>query len=888
MVSETLAHYRIVEKLGQGGMGEVYVAEDTKLDRRVALKVLPPELADPQHLARFEREAKAVAALNHPNIVTLHSVEEADGVRFLTMELVEGETLTRSIREGGLPLARFFDIAVAVADALRAAHERGITHRDLKPGNIMLDREGRVKVLDFGLVKLLEGESSPQRREAPTEALTEEGSILGTVPYMSPEQVQGKTVDHRSDIFSLGVVLYEMATGRRPFEGETSADLMSSILRDTPESVTQLSADYPRHVGRIVKRCLEKDPSRRYQSTLEVRNELENLREEVDSGEVVSESARAAALAAPRSRRWWPVALAVVTLVVLAAVYGLLRPAEETGATAPPLQATFSQLTRQAGLEVQPSLSPDGKFLVYASDATGNWDIYLQRIGGQNPISLTAGSEEDDLHPAYSPDGDLIAFRSERDGGGIFLMGATGESVRRLTESGYNPTWSPDGGEILFATEGVGENPLSRTGVSELWVVEVASGETRSIFKGDAVQPSWSPRGHRVAYWGLPPDGGQRDIWTVRSDGGDPVPVTDDPPLDWSPVWSPDGRYLCFSSDRGGSLNLWRIAIDEESGEVLGEPEPLTTPSKWSGQLSVSQDGQRIVFTALERGSNIKRVPFDPMAESVAGAAESVTRSTAPVDSEVLSPDGQWLAYRSSGRQEDLFVVRSDGSDPRRLTDDLHKDRGPSWSPDGERIVFYSDRSGRYELWTIRPDGSGLQQLTDTTGRPFWYPKWSPDGSRIAVANEQGTFLFDLSQPPPLSTPEPLPPLGEDEVFQAWAWSPEGRRLAGYVGNPAGGYLPGLVVYSLDSGEYDRLADLRGGYNNGWGVTPAWLSDGRRLLGGARGGLFLVDSQSKKVRQILEAPPGTVLAVPRLSEGDRTLYFQRLTLEADIWLATMQ
>jgi non-specific serine/threonine protein kinase len=281
MIGQTLSHYSILDKLGEGGMGTVYLAEDTSLGRRVALKVLPSQMAsDPDRLRRFKREAKTVAALSHPNIVTLYSVEESDYGHFITMELVEGESLEELIGAHGLSLEKIFSIAIPLADALSAAHRQGITHRDLKPANVMITGDGRVKILDFGLAKLQPESGAPEEPEMATLALTREGMVMGTVPYMSPEQVQGRRVDHRADIFSLGVLLYEMATGTRPFKGETSADLISSILRDAPQPVTEVNVDLPNHLGRVVNRCLEKDLQRRYQTALDVKNELEQLQKE--------------------------------------------------------------------------------------------------------------------------------------------------------------------------------------------------------------------------------------------------------------------------------------------------------------------------------------------------------------------------------------------------------------------------------------------------------------------------------------------------------------------------------------------------------------------------------------------------------------------------------
>ncbi|MEE9561830.1 MAG: protein kinase [Thermoanaerobaculia bacterium] len=286
MIGQTLSHFKILEKLGEGGMGAVYLAEDLELNRQVALKVLPAEMAsDPERLSRFKREAKAVAALNHPNIVTIYSVEDSDEGRFISMELVKGRSLEEMIGPQGLPIGQFFKIAVPLADALSAAHQSGVTHRDLKPANIMVSEEGRVKVLDFGLAKLQTVDPSAADPDLPTQALTQEGMVMGTVPYMSPEQVQSKPLDQRTDIFSLGIILYELATGQRPFRGDTSADLISSILRDSPRAVTQVKVDLPNHLGRIVGRCLEKEPARRYQTASELRGELEHLQEEIGKDE---------------------------------------------------------------------------------------------------------------------------------------------------------------------------------------------------------------------------------------------------------------------------------------------------------------------------------------------------------------------------------------------------------------------------------------------------------------------------------------------------------------------------------------------------------------------------------------------------------------------------
>jgi len=341
MIGSQLNHYKILGKLGTGGMGEVYAAEDTRLNRKVAIKILPEDLAaDPERRERFEREAQTIAALNHPNIVTIYSVEESDGLHFITMELVEGRPLGEVVPDTGMKLADFFKLAVPMVDALDAAHKKGITHRDIKPSNVMVTDEGRIKVLDFGLAKLARAESPLDPAEAATmlapSDLTEQGQILGTVNYMSPEQAEGKAVDHRSDIFSLGVVLYEMATGEAPFKGDTKISVITSIMRDTPPPVSDLNVELPQHLGRVVNRSLAKDPERRYQSTTDLRNELEDLKEEIATSELRQSAMRMKAAPAAAGGGLKYLGIAAGVIAVLAVGYFLATRGVEAPAAPPP------------------------------------------------------------------------------------------------------------------------------------------------------------------------------------------------------------------------------------------------------------------------------------------------------------------------------------------------------------------------------------------------------------------------------------------------------------------------------------------------------------------------------------------------------------------------
>jgi Tol biopolymer transport system component len=888
LIGETLNHYRILEKLGSGGMGEVYLAEDTRLNRKVALKVLPARMAsDPERRERFEREAQAVAALNHPNIVTIHSVEESGGIHYITMELIRGRTLSELIPAKGLSLARFFDLSIPLSDAVNAAHKRGITHRDLKPDNIMLTDDGRLKILDFGLVKLREESAgNPMASHLPTANLTVEGLVMGTVAYMSPEQAEGKPVDHRSDIFSLGVVLYQMATGTQPFRGDTRISVLSSILRDAPSSVTDLNPALPRHLGRIIKRCLAKDPEERYQTSQDLRNELVELRKEIDSG-MGEPAATAAGAAAGRSGRGWGTVLLTLGVLAVAALGALLlRSRAPSGESQPPpIHGSFTQLTDQAGAEIFPTLSPDGKMLAYVTAAAGNLDIYVQSVGGQNAVNVTKDSAVDDVQPAFSPDGQKIAFRSERDGGGIFVMGVFGDAVTRLSDSGYRPTWSPDGTEIAYETEGW-MLPAGRNSTSQLWAINVSNREKRKITNGDAVQPAWSPHGLRIAYWAVPPGSGQRDIWTIPVKGGEPVPVTQDAALDWNPVWSPDGRHLYFISDRDGNMNIWRVPVDEASGKALGAPQSVTQGATGSARdLSISGDGSRLVYASAVTSSNLQRFPLDPAQGKVTGEATWVTRGSERIIYPDPSPDGKWLTFELQGKHEDIFVSRADGSDRRRLTDDAARDRMPVWSPDGEKIAFYSDRSGSYSIWTIHPDGSGLTQVAEAPGQGLLFPVWSPDSARMFVSDirEGGeSCIFDPNRPWNSQTREKLPPPEEGgKQFLPWSWSPDGKKLAGVI--PRGSsYNSGVVVYDLTTRKYRRLSQT--------GLLPIWLGDSRRLLyPDGRGGVILLDAETGKSRSILSVAPDLLDPFSlRVTRDNRAIYLVRTNSQSDLWMLTLQ
>lgn len=823
--------------------------------RTVALKFLPPMLTpNLRAKARFLNEARAASALDHPNICTIYEVgETAEGQLYLAMAFYEGETLKQRLERGPLSVAEALHIALQVARGLAKAHRHGIVHRDIKPANLMLDADGIVKILDFGIARL------PDQSQS--------GSLLGTPGYMSPEQVRAGEVDARSDVWSLGIVLREMLTGWHPGHG--------SLTEDSPkkEPSVPLLPQAPPGIDGLLSRMLAEAPADRYPDAAALLADLSAL-ERAAAG---TEKASTTGLA----RRWIPAgAVLLVVALAVSATPWLLRSVRQPGeARLDPRRITVDRLTDLTGKEWFPSISPSGDFFVYAKKVGDRSQLFLQQVGGGTAIGLLPDSLEGDSQPAVSPDGRQIAFRSEREGGGIFVMGLMGESVRRVTEFGFNPAWSPDGREILFATEGI-DNPLVRQHKSQIYRVNLETTQQRLAHEGDAVQPSWSPQGLRIAYWGVVSPSSQRVIWTIPADGGEAVQVTAGEFVDWNPVWSPDGRYLYFTSDRSGVTNLWRLPIDERSGRVLGEPEPVTTSGQASMLLSLSRDGKRIVYASDETRTILEKVAFEPASGVTASPAEEITQTSNMIATFDASRDGRWLVYQTSVPQEDLFIIRPDGTGLRQLTDDKFNDRHPRWSPDSTRIAFYSNRGGKYEIWTIRADGSQLERAAAILDRRAYNPIWSPDGLWLACDLRENEALIDLSAPVEERRPLFLPRDDRGMGFSAYSWSPDGRWLAGNLHQPDERPVPGVVLYSLADRSYVRITDR--------GKVPVWLSDSRRLLYWDSGQLFVFDTLTRKSRQVLTTLAGSGYNGFSVSPDNRVLYLARNVEQGAIWLLTLK
>jgi eukaryotic-like serine/threonine-protein kinase len=757
MVGRTISHYEIIEKLGEGGMGVVYKARDTHLDRFVAIKVLPPEkVADAERKRRFVQEAKSASALNHPNIITIHDIASDDGLDFIAMEYVPGKALNQLIARKGLPLAEALKYAVQIADALASAHAAGIIHRDLKPGNVMVsgapERSGFVKVLDFGLAKLTDkpdrnGREFTESMHQDDTPASGEGSIVGTVSYMSPEQAEGKKVDARSDIFSFGALLYEMATGRRAFQGDSRLSTLSAILREEPKPASEVVEGLPRELERIIARCLRKSPERRFQAMPDLRVALEELKEESDSGTLSSAPTRQPR---PSRRLIWAAALLAAFTLGVGMLWLMRSPGKTQEAALNPVP-----LTTYPGFQARPSFSPDGNQVafVWNGEKQDNFDIYVKMIGTNGPpLRLTTDAARD-YGPAWSPDGRFIAFLRDLPSGktAVLMIPAIGGLERKIAEiltagdPAYSPyasppTWSPDGNWLAISQKDSETEPFA------LSLLSVDTGEKRRLtsppreFFSD-FDPAFSPDGRSLAF-GRSIDRqspGLSDLYLLAlSDGwkpaGEPRQITFGNHGAEESAWTADGREIVYSVGSMVWRGLWRISV---FGHAAGpaEPQQLSYVGNEASETAISRSGHRLAYVHWLIHRRIWRMA----APSLEGKRLRPLNQTTPLisstrndDAPQFSPDGKKIAFESgrSGSLE-VWVCDADGSNAVQLTSFGGPDvTTPRWSPDGGRIAFDSNKAGEYDIWVVGANGGKPQQMT-TNPANDGNPSWSHDGRWI-------------------------------------------------------------------------------------------------------------------------------------------------------------
>ena len=787
MTKEILGHYELLDRLGEGGMGEVWKAYDPKLQRTVAIKVLH-ETDDASN--RILAEARAASGLSHPNICVIHEVSEADGQSFIVMEHVEGKPLSELIPSDGLPLESVIRYGTQIADALAHAHEHGIVHRDLKSANVVITPEAQVKLIDFGIAVPLakvDADAVTRTMESPVSS-----APVGTLAYMAPEVLNGQEATARSDIWSLGVLLYEMASGRLPFEGESPLDVVSAIAKETPRALpSRVSAGF----RSVVQRCLQKEPGSRYASPAIVQGALETIQSDTFS----VPSTR-------RPRAWlarWPVAAgaAVVVGAIGLSWLGSSDTSDPASPASVPRLSSPTQVSRGVEVDDVPAWSRDGRSVAYerkSADAR-NSDIWIVQVGSAQPLNRTSDHPGRDRSPSWSPDGREIAFFSDRDGSGLFVMPTLAGVPRRVASidgifGESTPQWSSSGDElayVVFSSDGAFNE-----------VVTLATGEARRLATPSdgnfGMDLAWSPDDQYFAFVAGNHTSDVAALWVLRAGDGEATRITDGRWIDQSPTWSADSRSLFFVSNRGGAMDLWRQRLTD--GRRPDGPPTEITVGVGIRHATFSSDGTRLAYSRGGLMGTIWRVPLLDDRVATWSDAEQITFEQDDIKDIDLSPDGtQLVASSNRSGNFDLWIGTVATGDMRQLTNDPTPDVAPKWSPDGQTIAFQAFRSGNRDIWLVPAQGGAARQLT-TDPSADWHPAWSPDGQRIAFRSNRSDPSRDLWVVS-ADGGAPSQVTDTDVLITGWpTWSADGRSLVVSSGGrlwhvPAsGGDLTGFIV----------------------------------------------------------------------------------------------
>jgi serine/threonine protein kinase/Tol biopolymer transport system component len=826
----SLLHYRLAEPIGEGGMGVVWRATDTKLGRDVALKVMPGDIASsPERLERFRREARAIATLNDPHIVTIHSVEEAEGIHFLTMELVGGQPLDRIVADGGLQIARVCEIATELAEALATAHDKGIVHRDLKPANVMVTDEGHLKVLDFGLAKMSHESALSDSSEHPTEGpqLTNAGAVMGTVAYMSPEQVRGEALDERTDLFSLGVVLHEMASGQQTFTGPTTGVVFDGILNREPVPPSEVNPAVPPELDRIVLKALEKDRDIRYQTAKDLLADLKRFRRDTTSGPqpvTTNSTAVIGSVANPPSGGTWGQnrALLLGLVIVVAATIGALTL--RLVSTSSPLQIVeIVQVT--ADHQAKGRVVTDGTRLYFTERYFGGSSVLAQVAVTGGEIGTIPVPFPDPFLVDISPDGTKLLVLAERelrgtilDARGVWIVPVVGGTPRPVGDlRASDAAWAPDGqtlayshGSSLLLSDPDGSN--SRT----LWTAEAGqSPDSRTIWmaEGDIWSPAWAPDGRRLRFTVEGSD--SSSLWEIGLDGSNPHPVLAD--FEGSACcgrWLPDGRHFVFQGGEGRQ-DLW--ALKERTGWLSpagDRPVRLTQGPSDYGAPMPSRDGRAIFANGTRTSGELVRCPE--------GSNVCAPYLGGPFATGVsFSRDAQWMAWTAS--DDALWRSRIDGTERLQLTYPPLVALLSQWSPDGRQIGFNGIKPGEgWKLRIVPSDGGALKDAVPGDAEPQIDMSWSPDGRSFVFGRKPLGHRDDdpvILQVLDLETGVVSPVPGSEGLFSP-RWSPDGRSLAGMSRDSLR-----LQVYDISSQRWRTLLDAEAilGY-------PTWAEDGEHVL----------------------------------------------------------
>jgi eukaryotic-like serine/threonine-protein kinase len=803
--STRLGQYEIISPLGAGGMGEVYRARDSRLNRDVAIKVLPGLLSsDPERMVRFETEARAAAALNHPNILVVYEMETYARVPYLVTELLEGSTLTQILKRRPLPLRKAIEYGVQIAHGLAAAHEKGVVHRDLKPDNLFITKDGRVKILDFGLAKLVPTKATLDY--SPT--LTQPGVAMGTVGYMSPEQVRGLTTDHRSDLFAFGAILYEMVMGKQTFQKPTSADTMSAILNEEPPSISQLSPDTPLALERVVRRCLEKNVEQRFQSASDLAFALEALSDPAISS---STAAHAIQQATPdRRRRALAGAALAIVLGAATLAYFWVQPA------AVPKVANYVQLTHDG--QQKTLIGTDGSrlYVGLGEGRTGNFSsrgIAEMSVSGGDPQKIPITPSPDMVPVDLSPDGSDVLVADGQGAppkGPLWSIPVLGGSPRRLGDSvAETAAWSPDGKGLAY------------TSLGDLFVAKADGTESRKLLsvKGDILHVVWSPDSANLRFDSSETAGavGQTLAWEVSLEGTDLHRLLagwHKPPDECCGRWTADGKYFVFQS----KSQIW--ALPRKRGFLHSEPQPIlltSSPLSLSSPLP-SKDGKRLFVVGQTYRGELMR--YDPKSAHFSPFLGGI--SAEYVD---FSKDGQWVTYVAY-RDGTLWRSKLDGSERLQLSYPPLYPVLPRWSPDGKKIIFFgfaltADQPAR--MYEVSPDGGSPRQLLPDDPQQQLDPNWSPDGSKIIFAGESNDpssaiRILDL-------TSHQITNLPDSQGRYSPRWSPNGRYISAFSADSKK-----LLLFDLQTQKWTELA-------NGSLSWLNWSHDGQYV--------YVLDSRRK-------------------------------------------
>ena len=871
-VGKRLGRYEIRSLLGVGGMGEVYLAQDTQLRRPVALKLLPPEFThNEERLARFKQEAFAASALNHPNILTIYEIGSEDGVYFIATEFIDGASLRERMAKERLTIEQVLDIGGQIASALAAAHAAGIMHRDIKPENVMVRRDGYVKVLDFGLAKLTEYQGLHSDPEAATmqAVRTDPGKVMGTANYMSPEQARGLRVDERTDIWSLGVLLYELAAGRVPFEGQTGSDVLVSILSNEPIPLQRHSPDIPAELQRIVRKALRKDAEERYQLVKELALDLKTHRRELDfnaeleisqqpsapgmrtSGIGATESgvrnaasaSRTAEIASPKSTssaeylvneiKSHPGILAllvgvigvVALAIVLIVAYRWSATETSTSRTSDlPRTMKIARLT-STGTADQAAISPDGKYVVHVASENGQQSLRVRQVSTNSDVQIVPPSDVQYAGLTFSHDGDFIyyvAAEKNSSTSNLYQIPGLGGNPRRLISNvGSAITFSSDGQQLAFIRNfpETGEDVLMVAGANGDGERKLAVRKLPNFFRSVA----WSPEGKTIACGAgsFVPSYNTYVVEVAVESGREKQIGTQTWMLMGQLVWAADGRALILgaSEHEAGSFEaqqIWYVSYPE------GEARRITNDLNNYTGVSLTADSNRLVTVQSETSSSIWLAPN--------GEANRATRTTSGAgqvdgrDGLAWTPDGKIVYASNASGNLDLWMMNADGSQQRQLTENSRINNHPALSPDGRHLIFTSDRAGTPNIWRTEIDGSNPKQLTSGSGEDN--PQCSPDGQWVVYtlpgAGKPTVWRVSIDG----GASQQL----TDKYTAAAVFSPDGKSVACLYREEQPNSPLRLAIFPLAGGEPTRVFDAPIFTEEVSRVAPPrWTADGRAL-----------------------------------------------------------